>query len=91
MRRRAVVASRTVTGLVTPLRGTGEHRAVDTTLFARPEIVRDVMDNCELFLVDLKQMDSAKHAKYCGVPNELILSNLRMVAEARHDFYLRIP
>ena len=44
-----------------------------------------------LFLVDLKQMDSAKHAKYCGVPNELILSNLRMVAEARHDFYLRIP
>ena len=67
------------------------HRAVDTTLFARPEIVRDVMDNCELLLVDLKQMDSAKHAKYCGVPNELILSNLRMVAEARHDFYLRIP
>lgn len=69
----------------------GIHRAVDTTLFARPEIVRDVMDNCELLLVDLKQMDSAKHAKYCGVPNELILSNLRMVAEAGHDFYLRIP
>lgn len=87
----AVVASRTVTGLVTPLAGTGDTSGVDTTLFARPEIVRDVMDNCELFLVDLKQMDSAKHAKYCGVPNELILSNLRMVAEARHDFYLRIP
>ena len=69
----------------------GIHRAVDTTLFARPEIVRDVMDNCELLLVDLKQMDSAEHTKYCGVPNELILSNLRMVAEARHDFYLRIP
>ena len=65
----------------------GIHRAVDTTLFARPEIVRDVMDNCELLLVDLKQMDSAKHAKYCGVPNELILSNLRMVAEARRLGY----
>ncbi len=69
----------------------GIHRAVDTTLFARPETVRNVMDNCELFLVDLKQMDSAKHKKYCGVPNELILSNLRMVAEAGHDFYIRIP
>ena len=69
----------------------GIHRAVDTTLFARPEVVREVMDNCELFLVDLKQMDSAKHKHFCGVPNEPILANLRMIAEAGHDFYLRIP
>lgn len=69
----------------------GIHRAVDTTLFAKPEIVREVMENCELFLVDLKQMDSAKHKQYCGVPNELILSNLRMIAEQGQDFYLRIP
>lgn len=69
----------------------GIHRAVDTTLFARPEIVGQVMDNCDLLLVDLKQMDSAKHKKYCGVPNELILSNLRMIAESGHDFYIRIP
>jgi len=67
------------------------HRAVDTTLYARPEIVKEVMDNCELFLVDLKQMDSAKHKFYCGVPNELILSNLEMVAKAGHDFCIRIP
>lgn len=67
------------------------HRAVDTTLLGRPELVREVMANCELFLVDLKVMDSAKHRKFCGVPNELILSNLRMVAEAGHDFFIRIP
>lgn len=69
----------------------GIHRAVDTTLFARPEVVREVINNCELFLVDLKQMDSAKHKYFCGVPNEPILANLRMIAEAGHDFYLRIP
>lgn len=32
----------------------GIYRAVDTTLFARPETVRKVMENCELLLVDLK-------------------------------------
>lgn len=69
----------------------GIHRAVDTTLFARPEIVRQVMEHTELFLVDLKQMDSEKHRKYCGVPNELILSNLRMIAESGKDFFVRIP
>lgn len=69
----------------------GIHRAVDTTLFARPETVREVMEHSDLLLVDLKHMDTAKHRLYCGVPNELILSNLRMVAEAGHDFCLRIP
>lgn len=67
------------------------HRAVDTTLLARPELVREVMAHTELFLVDLKMMDSEKHRFYCGVPNELILSNLRMVAEAGKDFFIRIP
>lgn len=69
----------------------GLHRAVDTTLFARPELVKQVMSNCELFLVDLKLMDSEKHRFYCKVPNELILSNIRMVSEAVHPFFIRIP
>lgn len=69
----------------------GIHRAVDTTLFARPEIVREVMEHSELFLVDLKQMDTIKHKLYCGVPNELILLNLRMIAEVGHEFRIRIP
>lgn len=71
--------------------GLGLHRAVDTTLFARPELVKQVMSNCELFLVDLKLMDSEKHRFCCKVPNELILSNIRMVSEAGHPFFIRIP
>ncbi|MGM9759814.1 MAG: glycyl-radical enzyme activating protein [Parabacteroides sp.] len=67
------------------------HRAVDTTLLAPPERVLEVMRNCELFLVDLKVMDSEKHRYFCGVPNELILSNLRMISENGADFFIRIP
>lgn len=69
----------------------GIHRVVDTTLYARQELVRQVMQHTDLFLVDLKQMDSALHKKYCGVPNDLILSNLRMLAEAGKAFEIRIP
>lgn len=69
----------------------GIHRAVDTTLFAGEEIVKEVMQHSELFLVDLKHMDTVKHKLYCGVSNELILSNLRMVAEVGHAFHIRIP
>lgn len=69
----------------------GIHRAVDTTLFAKPEVVTEVMKQTDLFLVDLKHMDPVKHKLYCGVSNELILSNLRMLAEAGKDFHIRIP
>jgi len=69
----------------------GFHRTVDTTLFATPEVVKEVAANCELFLVDLKVMDSEKHKFWTGVPNEIILSNIRMIAEMGCDFYIRIP
>ena len=36
-------------------------------------------------------MDSDKHRAYTGVPNEPILANLRMIAEAGMAFWIRIP
>lgn len=69
----------------------GFHRTVDTTLYASQEIVTRIAAACELFLVDLKLMDSEKHRLYTGVTNELILQNIRYLAEAGKDFFIRIP
>ena len=69
----------------------GFHRTVDTTLYASREVVTSVAEACELFLVDLKLMDSDLHRLYTGVPNEQILSNLTWLAEAGRDFFVRIP
>lgn len=67
------------------------HRTLDTTLFAPEALVRGTLGRCELYLVDLKHMDSATHRRCCGVPNEPILSNLRVLAEAGTDYIIRIP
>lgn len=72
-------------------RAEGIHIAVDTTLYAEPQLVREYARRCDLFLVDLKMMDSEAHKRFCGVPNELILSNIRMIAATGHDFIIRIP
>ena len=69
----------------------GFHRTVDTTLYASRETVVKISDACELFLVDLKLMDSDKHRQYTGVPNEVILQNIQYLAEAGKDFFIRIP
>ena len=67
------------------------HRTVDTTLFASEEQVKRVAERCELFLVDLKMMDSEKHRRYTGVPNGQILKNIGMLSEMGKTFWVRIP
>ena len=69
----------------------GFHRTVDTTLYAHSDVVKAVTRECELLLVDLKLMDTEKHRRYTGVGNELILQNIRLIAEAGHPFQIRIP
>ena len=69
----------------------GFHRTVDTTLFSSPENVKRVAERCELFLVDLKLMDSEKHRRYTGVGNELILANIQLLSEMGKLFWIRIP
>lgn len=67
------------------------HRTVDTTLFASKETVMRVLPLADLFLVDLKVMDSDKHRHYTGVPNEQILENIKLISDAGAHFWIRIP
>ena len=69
----------------------GFHRTVDTTLYASPDLVRAVASRCELFLVDIKLMDSEEHRRLTGVPNDLILDNLRLLSTFATPFFIRIP
>lgn len=71
--------------------GYGLHRTVDTTLYAASELVAEVAGRCELFLVDLKMMDPVRHKKFCGVSNETILKNIRMISSMGAKYIVRIP
>lgn len=69
----------------------GIHRAVDTTGLSKPETLLEVAKRTELFLYDLKHMDSARHKQFTGVGNERILSNLRVLADSGANINIRIP
>lgn len=69
----------------------GFHRTVDTSLFASAEIVKSIAAETDLFLIDIKHIDSSLHKKFTGVPNELILSNIRLVAQMGVPYWIRIP
>ena len=63
----------------------GFHRTVDTSLYAAPETVEAIAKETDLFLVDIKHMDSALHHQLTGVSNERILSNIRLLANLPAD------
>lgn len=67
------------------------HTTLDTSLHANPELVKEVAQKCDLLLIDIKHMDSGLHFKYTGVKNELILSNIKMVAKMGIPYIIRIP
>jgi pyruvate formate lyase activating enzyme len=69
----------------------GIHTAVDTTGHAPFETIERVLPYTELFLYDLKNMDSDLHRQGTGVPNELILENAVKIARAGGKMQIRIP
>lgn len=69
----------------------GIHRAVDTAGLANTEIILEVAKRTDLFLYDLKLMDSEKHREWVGVPNEKILENLKLLAETGAKIIIRVP
>jgi len=67
------------------------HTAVDTAGYAPAAQLESILENVSLFLYDLKLMDPAEHLKYTGVPNGLVLENLRMLAGKAREVIVRVP
>lgn len=73
------------------LKARGIHTALDTTGFAKLQHVEAALPYVDLFLYDLKHMDSAPHKTVAGVPNELIHENARRIARGGGKLQVRIP
>jgi len=69
----------------------GIHTAVDTSCYAEPDIIEKVGEKTDLFLCDIKHMDSEIHECLTGVGNNLILDNIRRLSEAGKEIIIRVP
>ena len=67
------------------------HRTIDTCGFVKEDVLLEIAKRTDLFLYDLKLMDSDKHKAYTSVGNELILSNLAALAKSGANIQVRIP
>ncbi len=63
---------------------------LDTTGYARWEIMEQVLEYVDLVLYDIKHLDPLKHIEATGVSNEIILENIKKTANKVRT-WLRIP
>jgi pyruvate formate lyase activating enzyme len=77
--------------LLEACRDAGVHAAVDTCGFAPRESVLALVPLVDLFLFDVKLVDAARHLALTGLPVAPILGNLRALAAAHGNVWIRVP
>lgn len=69
----------------------GINTAIETCGYATKEAVLMVAEFTDLFLFDIKHINSEKHFQLTGVRNELIIENLKMLLHNRYNVKIRMP
>ncbi len=69
----------------------GYHTALDTCGHVPESVLKLVSDHVDLFLYDLKLIDSEDHLKYTGMTNDKVLKNLMFLSEMKKKIIIRVP
>jgi pyruvate formate lyase activating enzyme len=65
--------------------------ALDTSGYAPSKSFKKIMPLVDLFLFDIKFINSHLHEEYTGKTNELILENFRLLCQSKRKIIVRIP
>jgi len=69
----------------------GLNQAMETSATFDFDQVQSILKHIDVLFVDIKHMDSKKHAYYTGCDNEHILSTIARLGRFRNDLVIRIP
>lgn len=69
----------------------GINTAMESTGYAKFENIQLFLPHLDLYLMDIKHINSNKHKEFTGVPNELILENAKKIAESGTKLIIRVP
>lgn len=69
----------------------GINTAIETSGYAKQEVILKAAEFIDLFLFDIKHIDSDRHFELTGVRNELILSNVKELLHRRYNVKIRMP
>ena len=77
--------------LLTECKRLGIHTAIETSGYVKLDSLLKIAQFTDLFLYDIKQIDSERHYELTGVPNERILDNLTELIRRGFNVKVRMP
>ena len=69
----------------------GINTAIETSGFASFDVIKQYLPYLNVFLLDIKHVNSKKHEEFTGKPNALILDNARKIANTGTNLIIRVP
>lgn len=70
----------------------GINTAIESTACAKYEVIDELLPYLDVYLMDIKHIDSGKHKEFTGRSNELILENAKKIAESgKTNLVIRVP
>ena len=69
----------------------GLHTAIESTANVEYDKIEAILPYLDLFLMDVKHMDSAKHKAFTTAGNERILENAKKIAQSGVELIIRTP
>ncbi len=69
----------------------GIHRAIETCGYCGTEAFKQIIENADFIMMDLKLIDEKEHEYWTGKSNRLILENLEHLKRSGKPFVIRIP
>ena len=67
------------------------HLCIETSGFAKPEVFKAITDKLDFIIMDIKIADDARHKKYTGQDNALILENFKYLKSTGKPHIIRTP
>lgn len=69
----------------------GLNTAIESTAFASWDKIEQLIPYLDVYLMDIKHMNSQKHKEFTSQPNELILENAKKIAQNFKKLIIRTP
>jgi len=87
----AIIQPEVAANLLFACKEQGINTAVETSGYGRLSSLLQIAECTDLFLYDLKLMDSKRHFFYTGVHNESILENVAQLIRRKYNVLIRVP
>ncbi|MCR4692363.1 MAG: glycyl-radical enzyme activating protein [Firmicutes bacterium] len=77
--------------LLRTAKNSGINTAMESTGFASFDVIERFLPHLDLYLMDIKHLNSRKHEEFIGRPNELVLENAKKIAKYAKKLIIRVP